>query len=128
VSTWRQLKKLTREVEGLLLSIGQDFIRDCFLAIQANSPIAVKACVPYLYAYCQIILRVKITNLDKSFHIHCNSCHLTNCVDPNLNKESIVMILFKRSAYALLPVELKNDPWFKNSKLQTLKSKRTYWT
>lgn len=97
-----------------------------FLAIQANSPI--KACVPYLYAYCQIILRVKITNLDKSFHIHCNSCHLTNCVDPNLNKESIVMILFKRSAYALLPVELKNDPWFKNSKLQTLKSKRTYWT
>ena len=31
------------------------------------------------------------------------------------------MILFKRSAYALLPVELKNDPWFKNSKLQTLK-------
>ena len=30
VSTWGQLKKLTREVEGLLLSIGQDFIRDCF--------------------------------------------------------------------------------------------------
>jgi hypothetical protein len=24
--------------------------RNCFLAIQANSPIAVKACVPYLYA------------------------------------------------------------------------------
>ena len=30
VSTWRQLKELTREVEGLLQSIGQDFIRDCF--------------------------------------------------------------------------------------------------
>ena len=53
--------------------------------------------------------------------MHCNSCYLTNCVDPNLNKEATVMILFKRSAYALLPVELKNDPWFKNSKLQTLK-------
>jgi hypothetical protein len=39
--------------------------------------------------------------------MHCNSCYLTNCVDPNLNKESTVMILFKRSAYALLPVELK---------------------
>ena len=31
------------------------------------------------------------------------------------------MILLKRSAYALLPVDFKNDPWFKNSKLQTLK-------
>ena len=30
VSTWRQLKKLTREAKGLLLSIRQDFIRDCF--------------------------------------------------------------------------------------------------
>ena len=28
------------------------FHQRLFLAIQANSPIAVKACVPYLYAYC----------------------------------------------------------------------------
>jgi hypothetical protein len=56
-----------------------------FLAIYANSLIAGKACVPNMYA---ILLgsfdRVKITNLGKSFHSHCNSCQLTSCVDPNL--------------------------------------------
>ena len=31
------------------------------------------------------------------------------------------MILLKRPVYVLLPVELKNDPWFKNSGMQTLK-------
>ena len=31
------------------------------------------------------------------------------------------MILLKRPAYALLPIELGNDPWFENSGLQTLK-------
>jgi hypothetical protein len=93
-----------------------------FLAIQANSPIAMKACVPYPYA---ILLdnfdRVKITNLNKSFHIHCNSYQLTNHVDPNLDKESAVMILLKRPAYVFLPVELGNDPWFENLGMQTLK-------
>ena len=54
-----------------------------------------KVCIPYLYAYCQIILRVKIANLGKSFYIHCNSCQLTNCVDPNLDKESTVMFLLE---------------------------------
>ena len=87
-----------------------------------NSPIAVKTCVPYLYA---ILLdnfnRVKITSLGKSFYIHCNSCKITNCVDPNLYKESAVMILLKRLIYVLLPVELGNDPWFENLGLQTLK-------
>ena len=68
------------------------------------------------------ILRVKIANLGKSFHIHCNSCHLTNCVDPKLDKESTVMILLKRPAYVLLPVKLGNVPWFENSGLQTLKT------
>ena len=53
--------------------------------------------------------------------MHCNSCYLTNCVDPNLDKESAVMILLKRPAYVLLPVELGNDPWFENSGLQALK-------
>ena len=57
--------------------------------------IAMKVCVPYLYAYCSIILRVKIANLGKSFYIHCNSCQLTNCVDPNLDKESTVMFLLE---------------------------------
>ena len=76
--------------------------------------------VPYLYAIL-LILKVKIANLGKSFHIHCNSCHLTNCVDPKLDKESTVMILLKRPAYVLLPVKLGNVPWFKNSGLQTLK-------
>ena len=79
-----------------------------FLAIQANSAIAMKACVPYPYA---ILLdnfdRVKITNLNKSFHIHCNSYQLTNHVDPNLDKESAVMILLKRPAYVLLPVRVR---------------------
>jgi hypothetical protein len=64
------------------------------LAIQANSPTAVNACVPYLYA---IILgsfdRVKITNLGKSLRIHCNSCQSTNCIDPNFKKQSAVMML-----------------------------------
>jgi hypothetical protein len=82
----------------------------------------VKACVPYPYA---ILLgnfdRVKITNLFKSFHINCNSCQLTNCVDPNLDKESTVMILLKRPAYVLLPVDLGSDPWFENLGTQTLK-------
>jgi hypothetical protein len=41
--------------------------------------------------------RVKITNLGKSFHIHCNSCQLINCVDPNLDKESAVTILLKKT-------------------------------
>ena len=90
-----------------------------FWAIQANSPIAVKAFVPYIYAILLDILKVKITNLDKSFHIHCNSCQLTNCVDPKLDKESAVMILLKRPGYALLPVELGNVSWFENSGLQT---------
>jgi hypothetical protein len=89
---------------------------------QANSPIVVKACGPYPYA---ILLgsfdRVKITNLGKSFHMHCNSCQLTNCVDPNLDKESTVMILLKRPAYVLLPVDLGSDPWFENLGTQTLK-------
>jgi hypothetical protein len=82
----------------------------------------VKACVPYPYA---ILLkspdRVKITNLGKSFYIQCNSCQLTNCVKPNLDKESAIMILPKRPRYVLLPVELGNDPWFENSRLQALK-------
>jgi hypothetical protein len=65
--------------------------------------------------------RVKITNLGKSFHIHCNSCQITNCVDPNLDKESAVMILLKKPAYVLLPVELGNNSWFKYSGMQTLK-------
>ena len=68
-----------------------------------------------------MILRVKITNLNKSFYIHCNSCQLTNCVEPNLDKESAIMILLKRPGYILLPVELGNDPWFENSGLQALK-------
>ena len=67
-----------------------------------------KACVPYLYA---MLLdnfdRVKITNLGKSFHIHCNSCQLANCVDPNLDKEPVVMILLKRPAYVLLPIRVR---------------------
>ena len=54
-----------------------------------------------------MILRVKITNLDKSFHIHCNCCQLTNPVDPNLDKEFAVMILLKRPPYVLLPVKIK---------------------
>jgi hypothetical protein len=87
----------------------------------AKSLIAVKATVPYPYA---ILLgsfdRVKITNLGKSFHIHCNSCQLTNCVDPNLDKESAVKMLLKKPSYVLLPVHLGN-PWFENSGLQTLK-------
>ena len=77
-------------------------------------PYSCKNCVPYLYAIL-LILKVKIANLGKSFHIHCNSCQLTNCVDPNLDEESAVMILLKRPGYVLLPVELGNDPWFKNS-------------
>jgi hypothetical protein len=31
------------------------------------------------------------------------------------------MILLKRPAYVLLPIELGYDPWFKNSGVQTLK-------
>ena len=53
--------------------------------------------------------------------------NLTNCVEPNLDKESAIMILLKRPGYVLLPVELGNDPWFENSRLQALKkTKRTY--
>ena len=82
-----------------------------------------KACVPYLYA---ILLcdfdRVKITNLSKYFHIHYNSCQLTNCVYPNLDTESAIMILLKRTAYVLLPGELGNDLWFENLGMQTLKT------
>ena len=89
---------------------------------QTNSPLAVKACVPYLYA---MLLgnfdRVKITNLGKSFYIQCYSCQLTNSVEPNLDKDSAIMILLKRPGYVLLPVELGNDPWFENSGLQALK-------
>ena len=70
--------------------------------------------------YCLIILRVKITNLGKSFHIHCNSCQLTNCVDPNLDLESAVMSLLKRPACVLMPIELGYDPWFKNPRMRTL--------
>ena len=51
--------------------------------------------------------RVKITNLDKSFHIHCNCCQLTNPVDPNLDKKFAVMIFLKRPPYVLLPVKIK---------------------
>ena len=57
--------------------------------------------------YCYIVLRVQITNLGKFFHIHCNSCQLINCVDPNLDKESAVMILLKRPAYVLLPIRVR---------------------
>ena len=32
------------------------------------------------------------------------------------------MILLKRPAYILLPVELGDDPWFENSGMQILKS------
>ena len=78
-----------------------------FLAIQANCPIAVNDFVPYLYAILLDNLRVKITNLDKSFHSHCNCFQLTNCVDPNLDKESAVMILLERHAYVLLTVRVK---------------------
>jgi hypothetical protein len=31
------------------------------------------------------------------------------------------MILLKRPPYVLLPIELGNDPWFENSRLQALK-------
>jgi hypothetical protein len=91
--------------------------------VEANSPIAVKPCAPYPH---DILLdsfhRVKITNLGKSFHSHCNSCQLTNCVDPNLvDKEPAAMILLKRPVFVLLPVELGNDSWFENSGMQTLK-------
>jgi hypothetical protein len=65
--------------------------------------------------------RVKITNLGKSFHFCRNSYQLTNCVDPDLDKDSASMILLKRPAYVLLPIDLGYDPWFKNSGVQTLK-------
>jgi hypothetical protein len=52
MSTWGQIKKLTREAEGLLQSIGQDFIRDIVFGHSGQLLIAIKACVPYLYAYC----------------------------------------------------------------------------
>ena len=84
-------------MEGLL----QDFIRDTVFGHSDQLPYSCKNCVPYLYAIL-LILKVKIANLGKSFHIHCNSCHLTNCVDPKLDKESTVMILLKRPAYVLL--------------------------
>ena len=42
-------------------------------------------------------------------------------MDPNLDKESAVMILLKRPAYVLLPIELGNDLRFKYSGMQILK-------
>ena len=53
--------------------------------------------------------------------MHCNSCYLTNCVDPNLNKESTVMILLKRFCLCFAACRVKNAPWFENSGLQALK-------
>ena len=43
VSTWGQLKKLTHEAEGLLLSIGQDFIRDIVLGHSGQLPYSCKS-------------------------------------------------------------------------------------
>ena len=49
--TWGQLKKLTREAEGLVQRTGNKLSSETmFLAIQANSPIAVITCAPYQYA------------------------------------------------------------------------------
>ena len=69
------------------------FVRDTVFGHSGQLLIAMKVCVPYLYAYCQITLRVKIANLGKSFYIHYNSCQSIYCVDPNLDKKSTVMFL-----------------------------------
>ena len=48
---YKQLKKLTREAKRLVQRMYKMLSSETmFLAIQANSPIAVKDFVPYLYA------------------------------------------------------------------------------
>lgn len=52
---------------------------------QTSSPITVKACVSYPYGvFLGSFAKINITNLRKSFLVHCTSCQLTNCVDPSL--------------------------------------------
>jgi hypothetical protein len=62
------------------------------------------------------VAMLALTNLGRPFHIHCNSCQLTNCVDSNLDKESAVTILLKRPGFVLLPVDLGSNPWFENQR------------
>ena len=53
--------------------------------------------------------------------INCYACRLTNCVDSDIDKYTTVMILVKRPAYVMLPINLKDDAWFDNEALQVFK-------
>lgn len=90
---------------------------------KVSTSIGIRACVGYPFG----ILagkseNVTIINQGKSYYIKCQSCILTNCLTSNLNKQYSVIILLQRPEYVMLPVDLKEDPWFDNAALQTLKN------
>lgn len=86
-------------------------------------PIAATACVGYPYGILMGHHRfVKITRTaTNSFHISCTACMLTNCISNDLDKAFTVMILVKRPAYVLLPVDITGEEWFEDTGLETLR-------
>lgn len=88
----------------------------------ANSELLVaSACVTYPYAL--LIGLPQLIDISKEgsiYHITCESCKLTNCIDPTASPSS-AMLIVKRPPYVLLPVDIGDEPWFDDSALQTFK-------
>ena len=83
---------------------------------------AIRSCLNYPYG----ILAgqssdLKIIKVKQSHQVSCSKCSLTNCVDPILIKNYSVILILQGPSYIMLPVDLKEDVWFDDVALQTLK-------
>lgn len=85
-------------------------------------PIGARACVGYPFG----ILMAKRSLFSvrpissNSYHIKCLQCVLTNCMENDFKKEFDVMLLVKRPAYVMMPVDLKQEAWFEDTGLMVV--------
>ncbi|XP_054547642.1 endogenous retrovirus group K member 13-1 Env polyprotein-like [Talpa occidentalis] len=103
----------------LFLEACQTFI---LLKLYLNrSTYALRSCVGYPYAL--LFGSTKTMNISRhgnSDSVFCSQCILSNCLTPNIVYNYSAMVVLKRPSYVMLPVDLKDTPWFDNSALQII--------
>ena len=78
---------------------------------------AVGACVNTPHAI--LVGKPNITKHNTSFHIRCEHCILTNCIDAGLPKNQTTFLIVHQPPHVLLPVTLKGD-WYEDTGLYIL--------
>lgn len=87
-----------------------------------STPIKIRSCLGYPYGILAgQFPNLKIIRSGQSYRVSCSRCIWTNCIDSSLVKTYSITKILQRPSYVILPVDLKNDAWFDNEALQTLK-------